>query len=233
MALILSELESEIREEAGSPTLVELSVAQIDRKVTAALVEFSGYVPYVSIKTLATVAGTQDYSVPATVVNVLEVYPSQAGAPSLDEDLPPDASLSLAGFTTRLYFEHPSLWEILQIKLRAFRKNTGVDWQFNPTTGILRLFPVPGSVENVYYLTKEDWSLATISARFRELIVLYATSKVLDLVALYRDRAAGISRAGNRLDYPSAPLRDSAKIKMAAFLDKAIGLSKEWGGGRF
>lgn len=178
----------------------------------------------ITVKTIRYITSTIDereYSVPAEVLRIQQVFPWTGIEELYDFG---QTSLAIQRTTAGVMneYEFPSLW-----KIRMMRKMRGIprfSFEFDPINRKLKIDPAPSETGTLYYyksVDKTKWTLALIPEDFSEMVIIGTTWKSLNQIALKRANLGGQIRDGGSVTYPASELRTFAQDKKKEF-DEAL-----------
>ena len=238
MSLKKTDLRDAVWQRCGRPVRdesaqnVEVTNEEIEQFLDEALERITDWVPNKTVRYITTVADQQTYSVPSSVLNILDVYRDSAGVfyTKFDDDIWLAASpLELQGISIYL---NPALYDIVMGQVVALERMNAVDFDFDPTASEVTLMPQPSSSgDRVYYLAAEAWEWTDSGTfpltQFRRAIMLWAEYQVLAQLEQRRSKLSGQPRAGGTIGYQAGFVLESASEKRRIqFEAEALRLSK-------
>jgi hypothetical protein len=163
-------LINEIRLRLGSPSTSEISESTISVAIDSALGELSRLQPYYRYVELSITSGTSVYPVEDDIMNVRGFWytpnrPFDTDMQKSMDYVETDKSSFNIGLNT---FHSPSLINVLEEKWEHMNRRNVVDWEFNPDSKELMVFPVPTTSGKAVYKGIMKRTLNTVSELYED-----------------------------------------------------------------
>lgn len=221
--MIEATLLAAVKVECGkiSTSSIELGDADIVTEYTQVLSEFGEFIPIKKHRYITSVANQREYTVPATVLRVKNVFVWA----SLNDDpfFPGEGYAAISGGGEMEYFNFPSLHIIEAIRIQ--KNLPRIRFDFHPTERLLKIDPYPLETGVRYYYTSVEsgaWTLALLPSDFNELLILGTTVKCMSIIAMKRSQLGGVQRPGGFIDYPVDRLKPFIDQKRDEYQKKLL-----------
>ena len=186
---------------------------------------FIGEVYDYKLRTLQTVSGTVEYTLPSSnIKNVLYTFPSLQGAGVGEISTVVDAGESYAIFAAygasgvSLWTDIHLMQEISELKtnLQIFLKKETI----RLISGALRVIPSPSSAHYINYITQEQFAWDDIPTRLEPVMDDLYCWQQLQYLATKRMAISGVTVGGSLVNYPGDKLLKLAKEYETSALNK-------------